>query len=106
MADGDIGNRAPVHLELEKFTPYRLSVLTNRVSQAIARDYEARFGLSVSEWRVMAVLGRFGPASATEICERTAMDKVSVSRATKSLDTRDMISGKTDAQDRRRTSTR
>lgn len=90
------------HLELETFLPYRLSVLTNRISNAIARDYHARFGLSVAEWRAMAVLGRFGPASATDICARTAMDKVTVSRAAKTLVARRFVSRRTDTGDRRK----
>lgn len=68
-------------LELEGFLPYRLSVLSNTVSQAIAAEYEQRFGLSVTEWRVMAVLGRYAGISAREVADRTAMDKVAVSRA-------------------------
>ena len=68
-------------LELEDFLPYRLSVLSNTVSQAIAAEYEQRFGLSVTEWRVMAVLGRYAGISAREVAARTAMDKVAVSRA-------------------------
>ena len=51
-------------LELERFLPYRLSVLSNTVSQAIADIYERRFELSITEWRVMAVLGRFEGLSA------------------------------------------
>jgi DNA-binding MarR family transcriptional regulator len=68
-------------LELESFLPYRLSVLSNRVSGRIARSYEKRFGLTIPEWRVMAVLGRFPGLTAAEVAERTAMDKVQVSRA-------------------------
>ena len=68
-------------LELERFLPYRLSVLSNRLSNAIAKSYETRFQLSVTEWRVIAVLGRFRGLSANEVAERTAMDKVAVSRA-------------------------
>ncbi|MCX7514561.1 MarR family winged helix-turn-helix transcriptional regulator [Frateuria sp. STR12] len=68
-------------LELEHFLPYRLSILSNTISQAIADDYQRRFDLSVTEWRVMAVLGRFDGLSAREVAERTAMDKVAVSRA-------------------------
>ncbi|NII74786.1 DNA-binding MarR family transcriptional regulator [Dyella sp. SG562] len=68
-------------LELERFLPYRLSILSNTVSQGIADDYQARFDLSVTEWRVMAVLARFEGLSAREVAERTAMDKVAVSRA-------------------------
>ena len=72
-------------LVLDKFIPYRLSVLTNRVSDAIARQYSQRFGLSIPEWRVMAVLGERPGLSAREVAERTAMDKVQVSRAVASL---------------------
>ena len=74
---------SPEHapLELERFLPYRLSILSNTISQAIADDYQRRFDLSVTEWRVMAVLARFDGLSAREVAERTAMDKVAVSRA-------------------------
>jgi DNA-binding MarR family transcriptional regulator len=73
------------HLVLDRFIPFRLSVLTNKVSGAIARHYFQRFGLSIPEWRVMAVLGETPGLSAREVAERTAMDKVQVSRAVASL---------------------
>jgi DNA-binding MarR family transcriptional regulator len=72
-------------LRLEKFLPYRLSVLTNLVSSAIAGAYRERFGLAVSEWRVLAVLANSPDLSAAEVAQRTAMDKVAVSRAVSSL---------------------
>jgi DNA-binding MarR family transcriptional regulator len=72
-------------LDLDHFVPYRLSVLSNRVSDAIARHYSERFGLSIPEWRVMAVLGQTPRLSAGEVAARTAMDKVQVSRAVASL---------------------
>ena len=72
-------------LDLEHFLPYRLSVLSNTVSQAIADSYERRFALGITEWRVMAVLGRYDGLAAREVAERTAMDKVAVSRAVASL---------------------
>src|ERR1700751_4425397 len=68
-------------LVLERFLPYRLSVLMLRISNAIAQSYEHRFRLSVPEWRVMAVLGRFGPLSANGVGEKAQMAKVRVSRA-------------------------
>ena len=75
--------RHPDHapLELEHFLPYQLSIVSNTVSQAIADDYQQRYDLAVTEWRVMAVLARFEGLSAREVAERTAMDKVAVSRA-------------------------
>lgn len=72
-------------LDLDGFVPYRLSVLSNRVSSAIARQYSERFGLSIPQWRVMAVLGGTAGLSAREVAQRTAMDKVQVSRAVASL---------------------
>ena len=68
-------------LQLEHFLPYRLSILSNTISQAIADDYQRSYDISMTEWRVMAVLARFEGLSAREVAERTAMDKVAVSRA-------------------------
>jgi DNA-binding MarR family transcriptional regulator len=68
-------------LQLEHFLPYRLSILSNTISQAIADDYQSRHDISMTEWRVMAVLARYAGLSAREVAERTAMDKVAVSRA-------------------------
>ena len=91
-------------LELEHFLPYRLSILSNRVSQAIAREYQTRFHLSMTEWRVMAVLARFNGdgMSAREVAERTAMDKVAVSRALARLTTSGRVSRATHGGDKRR----
>jgi DNA-binding MarR family transcriptional regulator len=75
------GHPRHARLDLDHFMPYRLSVLSNRVSSAIANEYSERFGLTIPEWRVMAVLGGTPKLSAREVAERTAMDKVQVSRA-------------------------
>lgn len=72
-------------LILEDFLPYRLSILSNTVSSTIARIYDKRFDLSIPEWRVIAILGRFPGISAVEVAERTLMDKVAVSRAVSKL---------------------
>jgi DNA-binding MarR family transcriptional regulator len=90
-------------LELEHFLPYRLSVLSNRISQEIARLYAGRYALNVTEWRLLAVLGRYPDLGATELAERTAMDKVAVSRAVASLVAGGRLTRKVDADDRRRT---
>ncbi len=73
-----------------------------RISSAIARSYERRFRLSVPEWRVMAVLGRFGPLSASGVAEKTQMDKVRVSRAVARLLKTGRVSRRIDRMDRRR----
>ena|SRR5437588_4107453 len=89
------------HLDLDRFVPYRLSVLTNRVSNAIARTYSERFGLSIPEWRVMAVLGQASGLSAGEVARRTEMDKVQVSRAVANLVRRRRVQKQSDSSDGR-----
>jgi DNA-binding MarR family transcriptional regulator len=89
-------------LELQNFLPYRLSVLSNRTSDAIAREYSQRFALGVTEWRVMAVLGRYPDLSANQVAQRTAMDKVAVSRAVAKLLDSGRLLRAFDDDDRRR----
>ena len=98
------GNRKPDHapLELERFVPYQLSIVSNTVSQAIADDYQQRYDLGVTEWRVMAVLARFDGLSAREVAERTAMDKVAVSRALARLVAAGRVRRETHSDDKRR----
>lgn len=95
--------RAPdARLALDRFLPYRLSVLANTVSSGIARLYADRFQMTIPEWRVIAVIGCYGPQSANEVCQRTAMDKVRVSRAVASLTGAGRLRRTTDRGDRRR----
>ena len=72
-------------LKLAEFLPYRLSVLSNTISRSIAEIYDREFGLNIWQWRVMAVVGESSGVSATDVAERTAMDKVAVSRAVSGL---------------------
>ncbi len=89
-------------LDLERFLPYRLSVLSNTVSEALAALYGERFNLSVTQWRVIAVLGRYPDLSAVEVAERTRMDKVAVSRAVAELIDSGRLDRQMDRLDRRR----
>lgn len=72
-------------LILEDFLPYKLAILSHTVSSLVAHVYDKRFGLTIPEWRVIAIVGRFPGLSAVEVAERTMMDKVAVSRAVTKL---------------------
>jgi DNA-binding MarR family transcriptional regulator len=78
-------------LTLDTFLPYRLSYTSNLVSERIARSYRALFGLTIPEWRVVAVLGEVQGISQQDICTKTRMDKVTVSRAAIALRQRGLI---------------
>lgn len=77
-------------LVLDDYIPYRLSIASNAVSKLIARAYEDRFGLTVPQWRLMAVLAE-RPMTQQQIVVRTQMDKVTVSRAAQGLVSRHLV---------------
>lgn len=89
-------------LHLDHFLPYRLSVLANTASATIAAAYARQHDLTTPEWRVMAVLAREPGLSAAGVAERTAMDKVAVSRAVSRLQRQGRILRRRTETDRRR----
>ncbi len=89
-------------LDLKKFLPYQLSVVTNRISASFARLYSEKFNLSIPEWRVMAVLGQQPGLSADEVSSETEMDKVPVSRAVTKLLDKGLLNRDFSGLDRRR----
>ena len=91
-----------IRIDLERFLPYRLSVLTNVVSGAIASVYQQRFRLTIPEWRVIAVLVRHPGLSAAEVAAHTRMDAVAVSRAVSRLLRSGRIRRTMSSSDRRR----
>jgi len=78
-------------LKLDAFLPYRLSVASNRVSAAVATAYQALFGLSIPQWRLIAVIAESAGLTQQALGARTQMDKVTVSRAAIALVERGLI---------------
>jgi DNA-binding MarR family transcriptional regulator len=87
--------------DLDAFLPYRLSVTSNLVSRLFARRYAEEFGLTIAEWRVLAVIGADGTASASDVRTRTGMDKAKVSRAVSALLARRLLRRRPHPGDRR-----
>ena len=86
---------------LKEFLPYQLSITSNAASGRIALEYRTRFGLSVPEWRVMAVLGDSGALTQRDLTRLTLMDKVAVNRACKVLEERGLAWRRPNTQDGR-----
>ena len=89
-------------LQLESFLPYRLSLLSNAISSAIAAVYGDKFAISMPEWRIMMILAEYPDVSADEVCRRTRIEKSVVSRAVARLLKRHLINRDVDENDRRR----
>lgn len=94
-------SESPTALDLSGFLPYRLSVLANTVSRELAALYAKRFGITIPQWRIIAVLGQHANVSADFVGGRTAMDRVTVSRAIAGLLARKLILRRSSPSDRR-----
>ena len=86
---------------LEEFLPHRLAVASEIISRLIFRQHFGRLGLGMPEWRLIAAIGEYGVLSPTTAGERTAMDKVKVSRAAATLVARGILRQSSDPNDGR-----
>jgi DNA-binding MarR family transcriptional regulator len=91
----------PHDFVLKDFVPFKLAVLTDAFSRRLARDYADRFGISVAEWRVLAMVSQEDKVRAQKVADETPLDKVAVSRAVASLEGKGLISKQVSAEDRR-----
>ncbi len=87
-------------LRLRHFLPYRLSLASNAVSDRVAHVYQARFGLKIPEWRVIAVVAEQASATQAALVAATQMDKMTISRAVAALVERGLLA-RARASDRR-----
>ena len=92
---------ADAQLHLDNFIPYRMSFTTALLSEHIAQSYEALFGITIPEWRVIAWVAERGGITQQAICAHSRMDKVTVSRAVIALADRGLMERRAHPQDRR-----
>ncbi|MCK0140878.1 MarR family winged helix-turn-helix transcriptional regulator [Aliiroseovarius sp. F20344] len=87
--------------KLDDFLPYQLAVLSSRISAGFAKHYRDAYGISVSEWRVVAHLSQADSVSVREIHARVDMDKPKVSRAASRLEAAGYVTKTVNPKDRR-----
>lgn len=97
----DVTSESADALNLGDFLPYRLATLAKEISTAFAITYEARFGITIPQWRVMSALGNFPDCSASHVAEYSNLDKVQVSRAVTGLVEMGFVFRSLDSRDRR-----
>ena len=88
-------------LELDRFLPYLVNTLGNRLSQELGEIYASRFGISIPEWRVIAHLSQHRDVSIREVFSRVAMDKAKVSRAAARLELTGLVEKRDNPADKR-----
>jgi DNA-binding MarR family transcriptional regulator len=81
-------------LHIDQFLTFHLIRLANSAKTNVTRRYLIDHGLSVPEWRLLALAMRFAPLRFSEMVERSNMDKGQVSRTLQQMVKRGYISAK------------
>lgn len=87
--------------DLQDFLPYLLNQAAEATSRGFQATYRDQYGLTRTQWRVMANLGRFGAMTARDICRISHIDKTKVSRAVAGMEGEGLLTRATSDQDRR-----
>jgi DNA-binding MarR family transcriptional regulator len=87
--------------DLENFLPFRLHLASEAISKSFRTVYQNEYGMTRSEWRVLAHLGQYGSLTATQIGQMAELHKTKVSRAVYALERRFWLARETDPADRR-----
>ena len=87
--------------DLTQFTPYKLALAAQLLSEALARQYRQRFGISIPDWRVLVHLSHSGGASVRDIETSVVMEKSKVSRAASRLEGRGLVAKRPHPEDKR-----
>ncbi len=77
--------------DLDQFLPYLLTQAAEATGAAFQSSYRRDHGLTRTEWRVLAQLGKHGSLTAAQICRATFTEKTKVSRAVQALAGRDLL---------------
>jgi DNA-binding MarR family transcriptional regulator len=67
-------------LHIDQFITFRMTRLSNALRNNLSKRYLEEFGLSLPEWRLLALITRFSPVRFSELTSRSSMDKGQVSR--------------------------
>ena len=92
---------SPRKFELKSYFPCQLSTLTQSIMRSVASLFDDRYGISLPEWKVLAVIRENTNLSAVSVASLAQMDTVAVSRAVTKLLDRGLVFREIDSEDRR-----
>ena len=88
-------------LDLDRYVPALITFIANKLSRSATVQYQKRFGVNVTEWRILAQLAIEPGISAARICQVIGFDKGPVSRTLTTMEARGLVTIKADRQDGR-----
>jgi DNA-binding MarR family transcriptional regulator len=93
-----------IRLDLQQRSFYRFSLLATQINRAVTRAFVRQHGRPANAWKVITVLGRFGPLSASQIRAHTTLEADKITRIVDSLVEQGLAVRRRDKADRRRVS--
>jgi DNA-binding MarR family transcriptional regulator len=72
-------------LEMNAFEPAMIMALAQKISSSASALYRPRFGVGMTEWRILALLAAEPWIAPVRIAEATGLDKAAVSRSLREL---------------------
>lgn len=86
---------------IRELLSFRLHVVGNLLSRGAALRYRREFGVSLMEWRTLALLGGGAPLSLNELAKLAGLDKSQMSRVVAGLTERALVLRAVDVSDAR-----
>jgi DNA-binding MarR family transcriptional regulator len=88
-------------LDLDRYVPALITFIANKLSRSATTVYQKRFGVNVTEWRILALLAIEPAISAARICHVIGFDKGPVSRTLTVMEQSGWVTIRTDEHDGR-----
>lgn len=92
---------SPKLVDLDRYVPAYLTWIANKLSRGASQYYLNAFGVGIETWRCLVLLAAEGSISAQHISRVIGMDKASVSRCFKGMQSQGLIVMQLDATDGR-----
>ncbi len=86
---------------IRELLSYRLHVVANLLSRGAELRYRREHGVSLWEWRTVALLGAQAPQSLNDLAREAGVDKGQMSRVVSGLAARGLVSRDADSRDAR-----
>ena len=68
-------------LNLDNYVPAYLTYLAGKISSSASATYRPKFGVGITDWRIMALLATEPWITAGRVCDVIGLDKAAVSRS-------------------------
>ena len=72
-------------LDLDHYVPAYLTFLAGKISNSASATYRPKFGVGITDWRIMALLATEPWITAGRVCDVIGLDKAAVSRSVREM---------------------